>query len=172
MSSFGNVRSLDRLVNMAHGAKRKVLGRVLKPFISKPTGYLQISMHGKAFNIHRLVAFAFCDCYAEGLQVNHKNGNKGDNRAENLEWVTASENQRHSYAVLGTKPSSLGKFSGFHPTAKAVVSIDIESGERKEYAAAMDAVREGFDSGCISRCCNNIAAHHKGRVWMYADATA
>lgn len=59
-------------------------------------GYYGITLENtngrKMFLVHRLVAFAFCDGYTEGLVVNHKNGNKLDNRANNLEWVTLSEN--------------------------------------------------------------------------------
>ena len=50
--------------------------------------------------IHNLVATAFVEGWREGLEVNHKNGVKTDNRADNLEWVTASENQRHACDVL------------------------------------------------------------------------
>lgn len=46
--------------------------------------------------VHRLVATEFCAARPGASQVNHKNGIKTDNRADNLEWVTASENQRHS----------------------------------------------------------------------------
>jgi hypothetical protein len=46
------------------------------------------------------VATAFVEGWREGLQVNHKNGVKTDNRAENLEWVTSSENHQHAHDVL------------------------------------------------------------------------
>lgn len=68
-------------------------GRILKTY-KKPSGYIQVQMGRKTVPkyIHRLVAQAFIPNVSNKPQINHKNGNKGDNRADNLEWVTASEN--------------------------------------------------------------------------------
>lgn len=59
-------------------------------------GYKEVSVMvdgvRKRFPVHRLVAKAFCDGYEPGLHVDHINGDKGDNRACNLEWVTNEEN--------------------------------------------------------------------------------
>ncbi len=60
-----------------------------------------ISHSGKAktIQVHRLVATMFVPGYFEGALVNHINGNPADNRAENLEWVTCSENIRHANRI-------------------------------------------------------------------------
>jgi hypothetical protein len=52
--------------------------------------------------VHRLVAAAFIDGDT-ALQVNHKNGKRNDNRVENLEWLSCSDNHRHSYQSLQRK---------------------------------------------------------------------
>ena len=78
-------------------------GKLLKPVLHVK-GYFAVNLYyqGKAkiIEIQRLVATAFVPGWRKGLQVNHKNGIKTDNRAENLEWVTASENTRHGRDVL------------------------------------------------------------------------
>ena len=72
----------------------------IKPWVSK-NGYCTVSAkigpsRPKMF-VHRLVALAFVPGFSEGLTVNHINGNKLDNRPENLEWVTLSENTKHQW---------------------------------------------------------------------------
>ena len=54
----------------------------------------------KCYRIHRLVAMVYLPNYSPNLQVNHKNGIKTDNRAENLEMVTNSENAAHAWRNL------------------------------------------------------------------------
>ena len=87
-------------------------GQIMK-FRLNRCGYLTLDLYYKGERkyklVHRLVATAFVPGWREGLEVNHKNGVKTDNRAENLEWVTQSENMRHSRDVLlvDVKPVAL-----------------------------------------------------------------
>jgi hypothetical protein len=87
VSNHGRVRSIDRIDAIGHHRKSVVLKQ--KP--NRENGYLHVSLFGngvtKRLNVHRLVALAFVEGYAEGLVVNHKDENKQNNRADNLEWI-------------------------------------------------------------------------------------
>lgn len=107
VSDSGLVRSVDRV-----GTKKsrygqiievRYKGRVLAPHVM-PNGYVlaHLGRTSRAELIHRLVAKAFVPGDFS-LQVNHKNGDRADNRAENLEWLSCSDNHRHSYAELPRK---------------------------------------------------------------------
>lgn len=77
-------------------------------------GYVVICLRnggkrGKYCLVHRLVLLTYIGEPEQGLQCNHKNGIKIDNRLENLEWVTHTANIRHARDVLG---AYLGKNNG------------------------------------------------------------
>lgn len=106
VSNEGRVRSLPRVVRAGRGvgSMRTVGGVVLSPSPSK-RGYVKIDLRDRqrssSVHVHRIVAIAFLGESSSGMQVNHINGIKHDNRIVNLEWVTPAENTRHSVEVLG-----------------------------------------------------------------------
>lgn len=59
-------------------------------------GYLRVSINGKLMFIHRLVAEKYIPNPNNYEQVNHKDGNKLNNRVDNLEWVTNQQNRNHA----------------------------------------------------------------------------
>lgn len=99
ISDQGRVMSKERLVTYPDGHKHLVNSKILIPR-KTGAGYMSVALFNKDgrqdFSIHRLVAFAFCEMTLFSTEVNHKNGIKNDNRAENLEWVTHKENMEHS----------------------------------------------------------------------------
>lgn len=76
-------------------------GRFLKPWLSK-AGYQRVTIRGKTFFVHRLVAMAYLDNPDNKPHINHKDSDRANNRVANLEWCTPKENVAHSM-MMGTK---------------------------------------------------------------------
>ena len=100
---FYAVSNLGAVKRLKSG-HRTHIGKKLSPVVNG-YGYCQagLSIRGKAYTkrIHSLVMSAFVGQCPRGLQINHKNGIKTDNRLENLEYITPRENIRHSIEKLG-----------------------------------------------------------------------
>ena len=104
ISSYGRLRSKDRVCKNSSSGFRLWRGRILKPSISGEYLGCNLERKGRLLLIHRLVAAAFIPNPLGKKFVNHKDGVKTNNRADNLEWVTRSENMKHAYGTGLLKP--------------------------------------------------------------------
>ena len=91
VSNLGRVKSLNY--------RRTNTPKILKPG-KNSSGYLDVGLYDngskKSMLIHRLVGFAFIPKLKDKPAINHKNGCKTDNKVDNLEWVSPSENNFHA----------------------------------------------------------------------------
>lgn len=99
VSTLGRVKSFYRYST----------GKIIQCIDIDCFGYMRVRIKGRHYKIHRLVAETFIPNPENKREVNHKDGNKLNNRADNLEWATRSENQKHAYKVGLQKPSKKQK---------------------------------------------------------------
>jgi hypothetical protein len=112
VSNFGRVRGKDRFRKGKNGLCF-LKGKELKQVINK-RGYPEVRFRKNGTHIrvvHRLVAKAFIPNLENKPQVNHVDGNKLNNRVDNLGWMNNSENQKHAY-FLGLQPDKCGERNG------------------------------------------------------------
>ena len=138
VSNLGNVRSVDRTFFNACGVMVTRRGTMLKP-TQNQGGYMKVTMHKEGVVnivvIHRLVAEAFLQNPNNLPQVNHKDGNKRNNDASNLEWCTALHNMHHA-KKHGLRNNALRYAKSMR---KAVIATNIETGKETFYESVHEA---------------------------------
>jgi len=153
VSSYGHVRRGNK---------------ILKPVLMN-TGYLShgLSQSGKQkhHNIHRLVAKAFIPNPDNKGFVNHKDGKKTNNRVDNLEWMTFSENCQHAY------DHGLNWTNYFPVHSVSVIGMNIETGQEMEFDSLVEAARH---IGCNSTSSIRVCLQNSNRTakgWKFRRPT-
>lgn len=166
VSTWGQVRSVDRWVIGRDGKKRFFRGRILRPKRDKD-GYLEVNLYldGKlrTFKVHRMVAEAWISNSENKPQICHRDEDKTNSDVSNLFWATAKETSNWG---TRTKRSAASRLNG--SCSKPVEAIDPKTGEvLKEFPSMMEAERNGFSSSKISKCCCGKRRHHRGLIWRF-----
>lgn len=142
-------------------------GKLLKPACHEK-GYLHIRLYkdGKQFTFraHRIVYSTFVGKIDAGLEINHKNGIKDDNRLCNLEACTHSENLLHA-VKSGLQPIRLG---AMNKNSVAIYGVCIATGKRIDFPSQADARRHGFNQGNIQAVLSGKRKQHGNHKWFYA----
>ena len=157
VSNLGNVFRKDREWITGKSLKRKYVGKIINPSIMN--GYNYVCVGKKQIILHRIIAKTFIDNPNNLLQVNHINGIKIDNRLINLEWISASDNQKHAYKLELKKPT--------RKLAKLIFQYDLIGNFVKKWECITDAHKEGFERAAIIRCAKGKQLTSYGFKWTY-----
>lgn len=123
----------------------------------------------KTFLVHRLMAETFLPNPLRKKTVNHKDGNKQNNKLGNLEWATYSENHKHSYEKLGRKPYMTGRRGKLNHNSKPVFMCSLYGEIIERFDSISDAEREtGNLNNAIVACLKGKNKTCGGYKWRYA----
>jgi len=132
----------------------------------------------KNFTIHRLVALNFLEKPEWKYEVNHIDGDKNNNRVDNLEWCTRSNNQKHAYRNWLQRTTNNNCFIKNNPNkwkfwknnrqSKPVIQYDLQWNFIKEWDSVSDVTRDlWIDNGNICSCCNWKRKSNWWYIWKY-----
>ena len=161
VSNMGRVKSLDYM----HTGKAQT-----RSFGTTHGGYLTVDLwkDGKCrgWLIHRLVWLSFNGPIPDGLEVNHINENKKDNRLENLNLLSKSQNVR-----WGTRTERMVKSRTGYGKPKTVCQYDLDGNFIREWESGCEIRRQlGYSQGNIASCCRGELDKAYGYKWKYKDA--
>ena len=157
VSNLGRVRSLDRYYTKPHprnGVPTKYFKR--GSIITNHTlrnGYTNVMLKfeggKKNFMVHRLVAKAFVPGYFEGADVNHKDCNRQNNHADNLEWMTRRDN------LMYNNDKNASAMEQIHRSQrKPIIQMTMDGEYIREWPSIYAAhLALGLDSKSISGAC-------------------
>ena len=166
VSNLGNVRSL---ITYKYSKKERMCikvcrERILKPGIDK-NNYkcvvLTKDKNRKTYKVHKLVAKCFVKNIENKPFVNHIDGNKLNNNANNLEWTTNSENIKHAYD---------NNLIDIRKKQKKVNQYDLKGNFIKQWNSMKEAGETlNICRQNISQCCRKVRNKANGYIWRYAN---
>lgn len=160
--------SCGRVFSNCYGVKRE-----MTPWLTT-TGYLCVTLSSNAkkkhVKVHRLVCCAFKRNLENKKCINHKNGIKTDNRIENLEFSSYSENNQHAYSVLGKVGALKGRLGELNHNSKQVSQCSKDGIVLQVFSATAEAARKtGIRQSDISLVAIGKRKSAGGFVWKYAS---
>lgn len=156
VSSEGRVKSLPREVKFGNRVRRTK--EVILKCHNHRNGYSYVNIFGKHEYVHRLVADAFLPKQDGLKEVNHKDENKKNNKADNLEWCNGKHNVNYGTGLERAVQKRMARY----------VVQNIDTGET--YRNPLEAYKQtGVHNDSISRVCRGKSKTAGGYRWRYIE---
>lgn len=161
ISNFGNVKNIKT-------------NYIIKLSDINSVGYYRVTLYKpikKRFFVHRLVAYHFCDGYSKNLIVNHKDGNKQNNNANNLEWVIRSENDLHAFNN-GLRNIAGAVITQKKKSKRRVILTDINTNEEIIFDNYKDCAKYfKLNEEYVKQCCRGMYLLKRKYKAHYEEST-
>lgn len=134
-------------------------GVIMKDYKPHHSGYIYLRVNIKKYALHRLVAYAFIQNPENKLVVNHIDGNKLNNKVENLEWLTCSENNIHAHKIGLTKGHK-----------RKIIQYDLEMNQIQNFHTIKEASEKlSISLSCIKDVLREKQKSSKGFIFKYLE---
>lgn len=161
ISNFGN------LISLKNNKKRVIKGWI------QNTGYVTVNVNNKKYSLHRLIAINFIKKTVGKEFVNHIDGNKLNNRTDNLEWCTQKENIQHAFNT-GLMDNAKKIIPLMKVRAKNIDQYDLNNNYIKTFIGSIEAEKElknndkKVNSRNIRSVCNGERKTAGGYIWKWS----
>ena len=167
ISNLGQVKA----INYKKTGKKRILKQADNGYGYK-TVHLTNNGKGKMFTVHRLVAETFIPNTSNKPIINHIDGNKSNNKVENLEWCTYKENTIHAWlnGLSDFSEEQKEKLKHSKRYKRPINQYDLNGNFIKRWESIIEVQRKlKISNGCIYRCCKGEKGQTHGYKWQYAD---
>ena len=134
-------------------------GIIMKDYKPHHSGYIYLRVNIKKYALHRVVALTFIENPENKIVVNHIDGNKLNNKAENLEWLTCSENNLHAHKIGLNKGHK-----------REIIQYDLEMNEICKFDTIKESSKKiSISLSCIKDVLKGKQKSSKGFIFKYLE---
>jgi hypothetical protein len=134
-------------------------GVIMKDYKPHHSGYIYLRVNIKKYALHRLIALTFIENPEKKPFVNHVDGNKLNNKVENLEWLTCSENNIHAHKIGLNKGNK-----------REIIQYDLEMNQIQKFTTIKTASEKlSISLSCIKDVLKGKQKSTKGFIFKYLE---